>query len=54
MMGVTFWREIHFYWVHRAMHPWFDLRKGLLDGDIGAFLYRWVRTLFAQHAARLV
>ncbi len=42
LAAVTFWREIHFYWAHRAIHPWFDVRRGLLDGDVGAFLYRWV------------
>merc|ERR1719440_1532719 len=21
---VTYWREVHFYWCHRGMHPWFD------------------------------
>ena len=21
------------------MHPWFDRKRGLLDGDVGAFLY---------------
>ena len=40
LAAVTFWREVHFYWVHRGMHPWFDRRRGLLDGDVGAFLYR--------------
>ena len=24
------------------MHPWFDIKKGLFDGDIGAFLFRYV------------
>lgn len=33
-------REFHFYWVHRAMHPWWNLKGGLANGDIGAFLYR--------------
>jgi len=37
---VTYWREIHFYFAHRGMHPWFARENGLLDGDIGAFLYR--------------
>ena len=38
--AVTYWREIHFYWCHRGMHPWWDQRLGLLDGDVGAWLYR--------------
>lgn len=41
----TQFRGIHFFAVHRAMHPWFGRRKGLKDGDIGAFLYRWVHSL---------
>lgn len=42
---VTYWREIHFYWAHRGMHPWFARERGLLDGDVGAFLYRHVHSL---------
>lgn len=42
---VAYWREIHFYLVHRGIHPWFDREKGLLDGDVGAFLYRHVHSL---------
>jgi sterol desaturase/sphingolipid hydroxylase (fatty acid hydroxylase superfamily) len=45
MFGVTFWREIHFYHAHRMMHPWFDKDRGLFDGDIGAFLYRYAHSL---------
>eukprot|EP00747_Dinoflagellata_sp_TGD_P074342 gnl/TRDRNA2_/TRDRNA2_158283_c1_seq1.p1 gnl/TRDRNA2_/TRDRNA2_158283_c1~~gnl/TRDRNA2_/TRDRNA2_158283_c1_seq1.p1 ORF type:complete len:499 (+),score=88.65 gnl/TRDRNA2_/TRDRNA2_158283_c1_seq1:46-1542(+) len=45
MMGITAWREIHFYWCHRSMHPWWNRESGLLDGDIGAFLYRHVHSL---------
>merc|ERR1712050_473430 len=42
---VTYWREIHFYFVHRGMHPWFARDRGLLDGDVGAFLYRHFHSL---------
>ena len=42
---VPYWRDFHFYFVHRGMHPWFDRKKGLLQGDIGAFLYRHVHSL---------
>ena len=21
--AITYWREIHFYWCHRGMHPWY-------------------------------
>eukprot|EP00929_Paragymnodinium_shiwhaense_P092257 TRINITY_DN52143_c0_g1_i1.p1 TRINITY_DN52143_c0_g1~~TRINITY_DN52143_c0_g1_i1.p1 ORF type:complete len:509 (-),score=79.24 TRINITY_DN52143_c0_g1_i1:141-1667(-) len=45
LFAITYWREIHFYHCHRAMHPWFDAERGLLDGDIGAFLYRHVHSL---------
>lgn len=41
----TQFRGLHFFTVHRCMHPWFGVRKGLRDGDIGAFLYRWVHSL---------
>jgi len=35
---VNNWRQIHFYWVHRAIHPW---RKELpLVGDVGKFMYK--------------
>merc|ERR1719198_1620571 len=44
-MAVTYWREIHFYWAHRGMHPWRDRKNGLLDGDIGAWLYRHAHSL---------
>lgn len=39
---MLYWRIFHFYCIHRAMHPWFDRKLGLMDGDIGAFLYRYV------------
>jgi len=37
---VTYWREFHFYWCHRMIHPWWKKDYGLAQGDIGAFLYR--------------
>lgn len=42
---VTYFREFHFYWVHRAMHPWWSSKGGLANGDIGAFLYRHCHSL---------
>lgn len=45
LFAVAYWREIHFYFAHRGLHPWFDRERGLLDGDIGAFLYRHVHSL---------
>lgn len=41
---MTYFREAHFYCVHRMMHPWWDRRGGLANGDIGAFLYRWAHS----------
>jgi len=45
MAFVTYWREFHFYWIHRAMHPWWSNKGGLHNGDIGAFLYRHFHSL---------
>jgi sterol desaturase/sphingolipid hydroxylase (fatty acid hydroxylase superfamily) len=39
-----YWRIFHFWFIHRNMHPWWDRKNGLLDGDVGAFLYRWVHS----------
>eukprot|EP01111_Echinosteliopsis_oligospora_P010111 TRINITY_DN3087_c0_g1_i2.p1 TRINITY_DN3087_c0_g1~~TRINITY_DN3087_c0_g1_i2.p1 ORF type:complete len:346 (+),score=58.58 TRINITY_DN3087_c0_g1_i2:95-1132(+) len=45
LLLVTYWREFHFYWVHRAIHPWWSIKFGLSDGDIGAFLYKKFHSL---------
>jgi cytochrome b involved in lipid metabolism len=45
LMAMTYWREVHFYCAHRGMHPWWDRNNGLLNGDVGAFLYRHVHSL---------
>jgi len=38
LLFVTYWREFHFYWVHRMMHPWrLDLPY---LGDPGIFIYQ--------------
>jgi len=42
---VTYWREFHFYWCHRAIHPWWKREYGLAQGDVGAFLYRHFHSL---------
>jgi len=35
---VTYFREFHFYWAHRAMHPWkWELP---ILGDVGNFMYK--------------
>lgn len=41
---MIYWRIAHFYFVHRGMHPWWDRKGGLRNGDIGAFLYRHVHS----------
>ena len=45
VLAVTYWRQLHFYAVHRFMHPWWRAGNGLAHGDVGAFLYRWVHSL---------
>lgn len=45
LFAITYWREVHFYFCHRGIHPWWGEKNGLLDGDIGAFLYRHVHSL---------
>jgi len=45
LLFTTYWREFHFYWIHRAMHPWWSNKLGLKDGDVGAFLYRYFHSL---------
>ena len=44
IITMLYWRTVHFHLVHRAMHPWWNRKNGLLDGDVGAFLYRWVHS----------
>jgi len=41
-MTMLYWRILHFWFIHRNMHPWWSVKNGLADGDVGAFLYRWV------------
>lgn len=45
IVTMLYWRLGHFYWVHRAMHPWWDRENGLMQGDIGAVLYRYVHSM---------
>eukprot|EP00294_Goniomonas_avonlea_P016811 CAMPEP_0114558852 /NCGR_PEP_ID=MMETSP0114-20121206/10608_1 /TAXON_ID=31324 /ORGANISM="Goniomonas sp, Strain m" /LENGTH=329 /DNA_ID=CAMNT_0001744281 /DNA_START=84 /DNA_END=1073 /DNA_ORIENTATION=+ len=37
LLFITYWREFHFYWCHRMIHPW-KWEVPLL-GDVGQFLY---------------
>merc|ERR1719174_3028127 len=39
---MIYWRIVHFHVIHRGMHPWWNRSYGLQQGDIGAFLYRYV------------
>lgn len=41
---VQYWRSVHFFVVHRAMHPWFERENTLAQGDLGAVLYRHVHS----------
>lgn len=41
-MSMLYWRIMHFWFIHRNMHPWWEQKNGLRQGDVGAFLYRWV------------
>jgi len=41
----TQFRGIHFFTCHRGMHPWWDRKLGLMQGDVGAFMYRHVHSL---------
>lgn len=44
VLGVNLWRNTHFYWIHRVMHPW-GLRGRWAAFDLGAPLYRAVHSL---------
>lgn len=41
MAYIGYWRDGHFYFIHRLMHPW----KTTAIPDVGAFLYRHVHSL---------
>merc|ERR1740130_1048990 len=43
-MTMLYWRIIHFWCIHRCMHPWWNRKNGLAQGDVGAFLYRYVHS----------
>jgi sterol desaturase/sphingolipid hydroxylase (fatty acid hydroxylase superfamily) len=44
---VAYWRDFHFYWVHRMMHKW---NVKLFGVDPGGFLYKHVHSL--HHKSR--
>lgn len=39
LLFVTYWREFHFYWCHRMIHPWFGKKSPYKPLDLGQFLY---------------
>lgn len=41
---IQYWRSVHFFCVHRAIHPWWDRDNTLRQGDIGAVLYHYVHS----------
>ena len=43
-MSMLHWRILHFWFIHRNMHPWWNRNNGLAQLDVGAFLYRWVHS----------
>ena len=45
LLFVTYWREFHFYWCHRMIHPWFKKGSPLKPLDIGQFLYTHFHSL---------
>ena len=45
LLFVTYWREFHFYWCHRMIHPWFKKGSPLKSLDIGQFLYTHFHSL---------
>eukprot|EP00036_Acanthoecidae_sp_10tr_P010849 CAMPEP_0182926030 /NCGR_PEP_ID=MMETSP0105_2-20130417/10789_1 /TAXON_ID=81532 ORGANISM="Acanthoeca-like sp., Strain 10tr" /NCGR_SAMPLE_ID=MMETSP0105_2 /ASSEMBLY_ACC=CAM_ASM_000205 /LENGTH=314 /DNA_ID=CAMNT_0025063903 /DNA_START=55 /DNA_END=999 /DNA_ORIENTATION=- len=38
---IGYWRDGHFYWIHRFMHPW----KTTIIPDVGQFMYDHVHSL---------
>ena len=45
LLFVTYWREFHFYWCHRMIHPWYKKGSPLKPLDIGQFLYTHFHSL---------
>jgi sterol desaturase/sphingolipid hydroxylase (fatty acid hydroxylase superfamily) len=46
VLFVSYWREFHFYWIHRIMHPGVKI----FGWDLGAFLYKQVH--ITHHLSR--
>eukprot|EP01051_Picozoa_sp_SAG22_P002069 SAG22_NODE_88_length_21409_cov_11.207180_6_plen_130_part_00 len=45
LLFVTYFREFHFYWCHRMIHPWFKKRSQFKSLDVGQFLYNHFHSL---------
>eukprot|EP01084_Bolivina_argentea_P002570 4756_1 len=42
ILFIPYWRDFHFYWIHRFMHPW---NFNIFGIDIGRFCYRSIHSL---------
>ena len=45
MLFVGYWRDGHFFWAHRAMHPWFGKTSRFASLDVGRLLYTHAHAL---------
>lgn len=45
MLFVVYWRDFHFYFAHRVLHPWFAKTSSVAFLDFGRFAYRHVHSL---------
>lgn len=45
LMFVNYWRDFHFFFAHRIMHPYFGRHSKWKNWDLGRFLYRHVHKL---------
>jgi len=45
LLFVTYWREFHFYWCHRMIHPWLKKSNPMACLDVGRFLYTHFHSL---------
>lgn len=45
LLFVGYWRDFHFYFAHRVMHPYFSSNSKWKDLDLGRFLYRHAHSL---------
>ena len=45
LLFVGYWRDFHFYFAHRLMHPYFSSNSKWKNLDLGRFLYRHAHSL---------